>query len=145
MKISWGTGIVIAFAIFIGLLAWAVTESLKADHNLVTKDYYEQELNYGERIEEMNNLNALGNSFSIKQSTSGVEITFPSHWKSNEVKGEVLLYKPNNAKLDFKESIQITDHKHIVPISKFTEGKWKVKINFKRNNTSYFKEEVFFF
>ncbi len=145
MKISWGTGIVITFVIFIGLLSWAVTVSFKADHYLVTEDYYEQELDYGQRMEEIENLNTLGSEFSIKQSTSGIEINFPKHWSSKDVKGHVQMYKPDNIKLDFKEAIHIENHQQIIPLSKLSQGKWKVKISFKRNNTSYFKEDVFFF
>lgn len=145
MKISWGTGIVIAFVIFIGLLAWAVTASIKADHYLVTSDYYEQELDYGTRIAEMNNLNALGEEFSIKQSAKGIEVHFPKHWNTNEIKGQIDLYKPDNIKLDFSNTIQLENHSQIIPISKFTQGKWKIKIHFTRNNKSYFKEDIFFF
>lgn len=145
MKISWGTGIVIAFTIFIGLLAWAVTASFKADHHLVTKDYYEQELDYGSRIAEINNLNALGEEFSIKQSAKGVEVYFPKQWHTNEVEGEIMLYKPDNIKLDFTETIKIENHKQLIPISKFSQGKWKIKVSFKRKDKTYFKEDVFFF
>ncbi len=145
MKISWGTGIVIVFVIFLGLLIWAVTASLQADHQLVAKDYYEQELDYGNRIAEIKNVNNLGDSFSIQQTAQGVEIEFPKHWDDTDIQGQVDLYKPDNINLDFKTPIQLTNHKQIIPISRFTQGKWKIKIAFKRNDTSYFKEDVFFF
>lgn len=145
MKISWGTGIVIAFVIFFGLLIWAVTASFKADHHLVTKDYYEQELDYGSRIAEIKNVNNLGDAFSIKQTAEGVEVIFPDTWEDQEVQGDIILYKPDNMNLDFTEPIDIKNHKQIIPISRFSKGKWKIKINFKRHGTSYFKEDVFFF
>lgn len=145
MKISWGTGIVITFAIFIGLLAWAVTASIKADHHLVTKDYYERELDYGSRITEINNLNALGKSFSIKQSVKGIEVNFPKHWNSKDIKGHIDFYKPDNINLDFKVNILIDNHTQLIPISKFKQGKWKIKVSFTKDGIAYFKEDVFFF
>lgn len=145
MKISWGTGIVIVFVIFFGLLIWAVTASLKADHQLVAKDYYEQELDYGKRIEEIKNVNHLGDSFSIKQTAEGIIIQFPKHWDDKDIQGQIDLYKPDNISLDFKESIQLKNNKQLIPISKFTQGKWKIKVTFKRDQISYFKEDVFLF
>lgn len=145
MKISWGTGIVITFTIFIGLLVWAVTASIKADHHLVTKDYYEQELDYGSRMSEIENLNALGETFSIKQSAQGIEIQFPKDWNTKEIKGKVDFYKPDNINLDFKEDLQPKNNKQLIPLSKFSQGKWKIKVSFKRNGKGYFAEDVFFF
>ncbi|MGB1295035.1 MAG: FixH family protein [Flavobacteriales bacterium] len=145
MKISWGTGIVITFVIFIGLLAWAVTESIKADHHLVTNDYYEQELDYGSRMKEMENMANLGDSFSILQRKEGIVIHFPKHWKPEDVKGNIQMYKPDNAKLDFTEPILFSESKQIIPLDKLALGKWKVKVFFLRESETYYAEETFIY
>ncbi len=49
MKISWGTGIVIAFISFIAFILFFVirmTIDSKANHDLVTPNYYERELHF---------------------------------------------------------------------------------------------------
>lgn len=49
MKIGWGTGIVIAFALFIAFIMFFVvsmTSNKKYDHDFVTDNYYEKELTY---------------------------------------------------------------------------------------------------
>lgn len=145
MKISWGTGIVITFVIFISLLTWAVTASLKADHHLVTNDYYEQELDYGNRMEEIKNVTNLGAEFAIKQSTKGVEVLFPKHWKPESVKGNIQFYKPDNIKLDFNQAIAIKNGVQLIPIEKFKAGKWRVKVLFIKDGKTFYKEDVFFF
>ncbi len=47
MKINWGTGIVIAFVAFIAFIMYFVINMItnkKYDHDLVTEDYYKEEL-----------------------------------------------------------------------------------------------------
>ena len=49
MKIGWGTGIVIAFVLFIAFIMYFVvnmTVNKKYDHDFVTEDYYNKEIAY---------------------------------------------------------------------------------------------------
>ena len=49
MKINWGTGIVLAFIGFISFIMYFVVNmntNKKYDHDLVTEDYYKQELEF---------------------------------------------------------------------------------------------------
>ena len=58
MKINWGTGIVLAFIGFISfILFFVVRMSMdnKANHDLVTENYYKAELGYQNEIDAENN------------------------------------------------------------------------------------------
>ena len=49
MKINWGTGIILAFIGFIGFILYFVINAstdVKYRHDLVSQNYYEEELNY---------------------------------------------------------------------------------------------------
>ncbi|MCK5400025.1 MAG: FixH family protein, partial [Flavobacteriaceae bacterium] len=49
MKMNWGTGIVIAFIGFIAFIMFFVitmSTNKKYEHDLVTEDYYKEELEY---------------------------------------------------------------------------------------------------
>ncbi len=55
MKFNWGTGIVLAFIGFIGFIMYFIVSmhtDTKYDHDLVTEDYYKQELEFQNDIDK---------------------------------------------------------------------------------------------
>ena len=67
MKINWGTGIVLAFVAFISFIMYFVVQMNmedRADHELVTKDYYKKELAYQKEIDAEKNAAEYGCSAS---------------------------------------------------------------------------------
>ena len=53
MKINWGTGIVLAIIAFIGFILFFVIKMStddRANHDLVTEEYYKAELGYQKEI-----------------------------------------------------------------------------------------------
>ena len=62
MKFNWGTGIVLAFIGFISFIMYFVVNmntDKKLDHDLVTEDYYKQELKYQNDIDKEKNAKTL--------------------------------------------------------------------------------------
>ena len=58
MRINWGTGIVLAFIAFISFIMYFVIQMNtddRADHELVTTDYYKKELAYQQEIDAEQN------------------------------------------------------------------------------------------
>jgi hypothetical protein len=145
MKINWGTAIVITFVIFASLLTWAVTESFKADHHLVTKNYYEEELKYDSRMKEIRNLKGLGNQFQFTEMKDQFTIQFPSNWDKKELSGVISFYKPDNIKLDFQKRIEPnTSMLQVVKKEDLATGKWRMTIRFEHEGKMYHFEEMFF-
>jgi len=76
---NWGTGIVIAFVCFAGVLATIVTISMKQDVGLVAKDYYKQEIAYQDQIDRKTNYNQLERKPVIKLDASKNHIELPEN------------------------------------------------------------------
>ena len=53
LQISWGTGIVIAFAIFMAVTVSTAVYMMNQDVNLVADDYYDQEIKYQQQIDRI--------------------------------------------------------------------------------------------
>ena len=71
MKFNWGTGIVlsfVAFIIFILYFVYLASTDNKADHDLVTKEYYKEELNYQKEIDAGNNAQPYAASIKMVKS-----------------------------------------------------------------------------
>ena len=104
MKLNWGTGIVIAFIAFIGFIMYFVINmntNDKYDHDLVTEDYYAQELIYQQEIDAEKNLQLLSQEIKGRKTNEGWLLEFPQEIESEKIEGTVFLYRPSNEHLDF--------------------------------------------
>jgi len=50
IKITWGTGIVIALVVMISGMIYLVSIAVRQDYDLVDKDYYQKSVNYQQHI-----------------------------------------------------------------------------------------------
>ena len=137
-KLNWGVGIVITIACFIGFIMFFVIKmstDKKYDHDLVTEEYYKQELAYQDQIDAQQNSARLAKNIQVEVTAEGIQIKFPSEKK--DIKGEVSLYRPSNKKLDLEIPISLENQQMLIPAEKLVEGKYKLSINWKSNKTTY--------
>ena len=146
MKINWGTGIVIGFVLFIGFIMFMVVTMLTDkdfNHDLVTKDYYKQELVYQEEIDAEKNGMLLSENVSIKNDKDGITVTFPKNLDYKHIKGNVSFYRPSNKKLDFDFPIVLSSNKLLIPDNRLLEGRWGIKVDWTYEGVRYlFKEKT---
>lgn len=148
MKLNWGTGIVIAFIGFISFIMYFVINmntDKKLDHDLVTEDYYKQELKYQNDIDKEKNAKTLSANLKWRKTEEGMLISFPKNLEPSNISGKVFLYRPSNKQLDFETTISLSNHNLLIPDKRLLDGRWNIKIdwNYKGNNYLY-KEEILY-
>lgn len=131
MKINWGTAIVLAFIAFISfILFFVIRMSMdnRANHDLVTEEYYKAELGYQNEIDAENN--AANNSAQLKteKTSEGLLIQFPENFNFKNIKGTVSLYRPSNKHLDFDFDINLSNSHLLIPQKRLLEGRWDIKV-----------------
>ena len=146
MKINWGTGIVLAIIGFIAFIMYFVvsmTANSKYDHDLVTEDYYKQELEYQNEIDKLNNSNSLEENIRYKRTSNGLLISFPSNLETENISGKVFLYRPSNKQLDYETPISLSKLQMLIPDKRLVDGRWNIKIDWQYNGKSYlFKDDI---
>lgn len=148
MKINWGTAIVIAFGLFITFILYFVFKvqiNPKYDNELVTEDYYQQELKVQGNIERTSNANALEEKIELKKSEEGITIQFPKDFDFKEIKGKVSLYRPSNQKLDFEMPISLSSPHLLIPKNDLVGGLWDITIEWEYKGTSYRNKESIYY
>ena len=148
MKINWGTGIVIAFTLFILFIlsfVYRVQTDRKYDNEVVTEDYYKAEGAVEHDIEKKNNANALRTQLTIKKNDEGIQVNFPADFDYSKIKGKVSLYRPSSQKLDFEVSISLTSPRLLIPKSNLTGGLWDISVDWKYEGTDYLNKETLYF
>lgn len=145
MKINWGTGIILAFIGFISFIMYFIITmnvDAKYDHDLVTEDYYAEELKYQKDIDKLENAKNLDNNITYKRVTEGLAIYFPEEINYKEITGKVFLYRPSNKQLDFETDISLSKPYLLIPDKRLVDGRWNIKIDWQHNNQSYLYKET---
>lgn len=148
MKINWGTGIVIAFALFMSFILYfvfKVQSDSKYDNELVTEEYYKKEIRVQSDIQNVQNANDLKVKVVIANTEKGVQITFPKDLDFKKIKGTVSLYRPSNQKLDFETSISLSSPDLLIPKNNLVGGLWDITVEWNYDGKTYLnKEEIYF-
>ncbi|MEL0644945.1 FixH family protein [Olleya sp. Ti.3.14] len=148
MKLNWGTGVVIAFILFISFIMYfviAMNTDKNLDHDLVNDNYYKQELEYQNDINKEKKSKELDSKITWKKTPEGMLISFPSELDFSNIKGKVFLYRPSNKQLDFETTILLSSHNLLIPDKRMLDGRWNIKIDWNYKGTNYmFKEDVLY-
>jgi hypothetical protein len=142
LNISWGTKIAVLYIGFVLLIGTMVFMCMRQKIDLVSDDYYEKELAFQSKINEMNNANALPEKISHVINDDGINLQFPAQFKDQPVKGNVYLFRPSDASKDFRTPILLENLELKIPSQRLTKGMYKMQISWSANNISYFTEEV---
>ena len=143
LKLSWGTRIAILYIGFVLLIGLMMTLSMRQKIELVSDDYYDKELVFQSKIDEINNANALSEKISHSISDNSFSIQFPLQFKNHTVAGQILFFRPSDLSKDFKTKIQLDiNSQQNIELNNFSKGMYKMQISWNVNDTPYFSEET---
>ena len=148
MKINWGKGIVIAFALFMSFILYfvfKVQSDSKYDNEMVTEQYYKKEKLVQSNIESIQNANNLKGTVVINKTAEGIVVNFPAELDATKIKGKVSLYRPSNQKLDFEIPISLSGFDLLIPKNNLVGGLWGITVAWEYEGKTYLnKEEIYF-
>lgn len=142
MKLNWGHGIVIAFVLFCTFVVTIVVKAFQEDFDLVSETYYQDELNYQDRIDSKINLNESGEQLTFDQTDSQVVLTFPESFAA--ANGSVKFYYPSKALFDKEYVIDLTENQQSFDKGDLAKGRYKVQVDWKVGDEKYFLEKELF-
>jgi nitrogen fixation protein FixH len=148
IKINWGTAMVIAMVLFMAFILQFVYRSIaldKYEHQLVSEDYYKDELYYQQEIDKMNNASKLTQNVKVDRVGEGMLVSFPDEMTFTEITGIVYFQRPSDERLDFQKNISLSNHSMLITDDKLINGKWKVKIDWKYGEDEYLLKEAIFY
>ncbi|MEM9895880.1 MAG: FixH family protein [Bacteroidota bacterium] len=137
---SWGNKIVIAYVLFVGYIGYLVYGAFQEDFDLVTEDYYAQELQYQSKIDQLKNARELGIEFKVSQVKDSIQLTFPLEI----VAGNVHFYHPSTKAYDRRFALTLKDGKQLFDRKQFIAGNYRVNIAFQKGGKEYLQESKFF-
>ncbi|MBV8254720.1 MAG: FixH family protein [Chitinophaga sp.] len=140
---NWGHKIILVFVIFAAGILTLVTKSIGTKIDMVTPDYYSDELKYQQVIDGRNNAEALSAPVKVTQPEEAVNIAMPHELIGQNFSGTVSFYRPSDSKKDFEVPLQPDGSgNQTVGREKFIRGNYRVKIRWEMNNKPYYQEQV---
>lgn len=137
---NWGTRIAISYGAFVVFMVGLVVLAFQQDFDLVAEDYYEQEIAYQDRIDQMKSAKADGQKVEIVKTDTGYDLTFNS--ASNDVK--IHFFRPSDDTKDILVEEASVASVVSIPSNQLITGKYLVKVEWKVGEEVYFQEQTLF-
>ena len=141
MKFNWGHGIALFYGTFALTFIAIVIQTTRHDHSLVTKQYYQKDLEYQSHYEKLANSQQLAQALKVWKDTEAqaLSIQFPDDLEN--VKGEITFYRPVNSAEDFTVPFQLLDETILEYNTKGMQpGLWTIKVDWQAGETPYYQE-----
>lgn len=130
-----------AFALFMTFILQFVFRSMQSDVQLVSENYYQQEINYQSHIDKLKRSSAIKEATVFNSSNDQFSIQLPKDITTAQ--GEIYVYNSVDSELDvtipfsFEVNTPLTFSTEALP-----QGVWTVKIDFESDGEKYFMERT---
>lgn len=127
----WPWGIIAVMAVFIVGLVVMIAFAVRSNSDLVSKDYYEDELRYQTQLDSARRTQQLDQRAVVAydESRKSIRIAVPTdHARQNPV-GTVTLYRPSSAALDRNLKLELSaDGSQQIDAADLAPGPWKIRV-----------------
>jgi nitrogen fixation protein FixH len=142
----WPYAIIATFVLFASYIGFMVQRALRTDVELVSPNYYQQELAYQQRMESVARTVALPAPVQITYEAAARRLTLelPTTLAAAGVRGQVRFFRPSNQKLDFTLPFAPTGQpaRQLLSTAHLQPGHWRLRLDFTVGGQAYFIEEV---
>ena len=140
-KFNWGYKIAILYGAFVIMISYLAVRASTQKVDLVSEDYYEQELNFQKKIDMLKRTNNLVDSVSYQATASNMEVTLPAPFNGKQVSGFLKLYCPSNAANDQLMQFKVENNKLNIPFKKAAKGYYQVQLEWEVAGVAYLNEK----
>ena len=140
MKLSWGWKIGILYGGFVIFMSTLVIASNRQRVDLVSNDYYGEEIAYQKVIDAGKNQAALSHPLSIHANGQSVIIDFPDEFRNKVLSGTIKFYSPADERWDRDFRINAGNNSITIPRSGLHNTQYTIKITCVADGKSYYQE-----
>ncbi|WP_339698936.1 FixH family protein [Algoriphagus aquimarinus] len=136
---DWGKGILLTIIGFVALIMTLVVISVRMDGiELVTENYYEEEIKYQDRINQTNQASSLNKEIiSYDAQNKSVQLDLPTGSEA-----VLHLFRPSDSSLDQELAVSVTEiGKTSVSLTQLKSGYWRVKLSWNVDGVDYYEEK----
>lgn len=140
MRLSWGTGIAIAYGTFAACTTAFVAFAMHHPVQLVSEDYYASSLQHDQRRAAIENADRLGPGVLFVHDDGRVGIAIPAAL-AREARGVLRLYRPSDASADRSVALALDPSgRQQVSLAGLRPGRWRAQLDWSSGGRSYYGE-----
>jgi nitrogen fixation protein FixH len=140
IRISWGTRIAFLYIGFVALIATLVISATRMDFDLVSKDYYQQEIGYQKRLDATAATSALSQPLAATVNATNVVVLFPQEFAKQTVDATIRFYSPINDTHDREFKLQSADGKIFIERAKLDKTAYTLQVSWNAGDKDYYQE-----
>ncbi len=137
---TWGHGIVLAlgsFMIFILSMIFLFSRGQK-NSELITDNYYEEELQYQQVIDAKNNADDLETKPVYSQNANGVSVKFPPEINNGNTKFQIDLHRAEDRNLDVIRELPLNNENALfLPGEILAKGNYVLRVMWTKDQKKY--------
>ncbi len=137
---SWGNKLLIAFIVFGCMIGYMVYKAVETPTNLVSEEYYKDELKFQDRIDAANNAKKL-DSVKVVQNNGTISITLPAVMKGTSITGEAYFYSKTDPGKDKHLVLSTGSLSTSFDKDELPKGNLLLKLSWKSGNENYYVEQ----
>jgi len=142
---NWFHKLVLVLVAFVAMMMYFAVRSIRTPLDLVTEKYYEAELKYQDRINQISNEQSLKEKVKISLADRTLHIVFPTEVKGPEVKGVVRMYYPADQHKDREVPIEVNEgNMQQIDVSAL-QGAYSIQVDWTYLDKAYYTEQKMFF
>jgi len=141
---NWGRSLILVFIVFAAFMGYLVYRASGTHFDLVSKEYYKDELRYQDKIDGFRNAAAMEAVQLRVDSTGILQIRFPEQMKGKPVQGSLWLYCKTDAGKDLHIPLaKDTTGMRVINVSGKASGKYQAKLHWEVLRVPYeFEQEI---
>ncbi|MFN7539368.1 MAG: FixH family protein [Bacteroidota bacterium] len=139
---NWGRALLLVFVLFAGFMGYLVYRASGTQFDLVSKDYYRDELNYQEKIDGLRRAASISRVAVKIADNRQLLVELPAELTGKNISGELWLYCKTNAAFDLKlPMLSDTALLRSFDLSAHPPGKYLVKLHWEADQLKYDAEQ----
>lgn len=139
-----GNKITILYLSFVALILTLVFSCYSMDVELVSPDYYAEELAFQQKIDAINNEKQLTKSIDHILGNTEITLNIDSVLLSPDFEGTINLFRPSDSKMDVKLKMNFKNKQQKINTNQLVKGAYKLQLSWISKQQKYYKEDVIF-
>ncbi|MEN9686932.1 MAG: hypothetical protein RLZZ28_2718 [Bacteroidota bacterium] len=138
---NWGNKLMVVFLLFAALMATLVYKASNTRYELVSKDYYKDELKFQEKIDGTNKANLLSN-IELKQDSGFLSLVLPAEMWGQPITGEALFYCNTDETKDRRILLAVNERgEQKIPLDQLSKTNYRLKLSWQSASNKYYTEK----
>jgi hypothetical protein len=137
---NWGYKILFVYLAFAAGIAFLAIKSMNEKMDLVTPNYYAEELKHQDKINQETNVSHLSSVVKIDEQDGKLLIHFPKDFDNKTIEGSVKLYCPSDENKDYTKNFQSKNNEWILSIPAVNKGLHEIHLTWKVDGVDYYFE-----